>query len=419
MRRLLSHAVQALAAAGLIMSLTGCAGQLSQPDQAALASGPRHSASSPLRTSAPASTPTGSLAVSSALADSHLLDLTWLNSQRGWALAAAACSSGLCPRVAVTRNGGRSWAALSVPAGLNGNWQTEISQIRFATAKVGYLFGPAFYETRDGGHSWRRVRSRPVEDLEPGPGTVLRIVYDHLGCPGPCNRTVQEALAGSGAWHTLLRISIADANDGIRAQIIRAGTRVIYVPVYADLASGLRGVKSVIFRSTDAGRSWQRLPDPCGGTGMNTHAATAMSAGPRGYLAVLCGSVSGTSGTFIRTSADNGSSWSTPQTVPSGLQLLATPGPGRLVLATGGVGGSGPFTYRLDVSRDNGLRWTTVVSGTTQLSLQATVPPVLGFAGSGFGWWTSDSRDTWITRDGGQHWLRRPFPGSPRAARHV
>jgi len=383
----LPKAFLALAAAGVILSLAACGGQ------------PRPSA--------------GSLTASPALADSHLVDLTWLNSEQGWALAAAPCSSGLCPRVAVTRDGGRSWMALPVPPGLSSNWQLQISQIRFATAKIGYLFGPALYQTRDGGRSWRRVRSRPVEALEPAAGTIVRIVYDHGGCPGPCNRTVQESVAGSGAWHTLLRIPIAQAGDGVRAQIIRLGTKVTYVPVYGNLAGGQGGVQAVIFRSTDAGRSWQRLPDPCAfGSGANHYAAAAISAGPRGYLAVACDSLSGTGRIFIRTSEDYGSHWGPSQRAPSGMELLATPRPGCLVLATGDVGGSGKFTYRLDVSRDNGLRWTTVVTGTTQLGAPAAIPAVLGFGTAGFGWWAGTSQEIWLSRDDGRYWRQRLFPGS-------
>jgi len=38
-----------------------------------------------------------------------------------------------------------------------------------------------------------------VEALEPLAGTVVRVVYDHAGCPGPCTRTVQETTAGPDA----------------------------------------------------------------------------------------------------------------------------------------------------------------------------------------------------------------------------
>jgi hypothetical protein len=77
-----------------------------------------------------------------------------------------------------------------------------------------------------------------VEALEPLAGTVVRVVYDHAGCPGPCTRTVQETTAGPDRWRTLLRIPQARADGGVTAQVVRQGTSVIYLPVYGNLAGG-------------------------------------------------------------------------------------------------------------------------------------------------------------------------------------
>jgi photosystem II stability/assembly factor-like uncharacterized protein len=353
-----------------------------------------------------------------ALAGSFLMDLTWVSDQRGWVLAALPCSRGLCPRVAATGDGGRTWVPLPVPPGVIQNGAVNcarvgcISQLRFATTRVGYLFGPALYQTGDGGRTWRRVPSRPVEALEPSAGAVIRVVYDHGGCPGPCTRTVQETTAGSATWRTLLRIPFASAAGGVTAQVIWPGSPVIYVPVYGNLAAGYG--QAVIFRSTDGGSSWQRLSDPCFGAGQPVHDAAALAAAPGGYLAVLCLSRTGTGSTFVRTSTDYGSSWSPPRTVPGGtrnhLNLVAAASPGRLVAATGGVSGSGPFTYRLAVSTDGGRRWSTAVTGTTQLMPQAPGTAFLGFEDPTTGRWISDARHIWTTHDGGLHWLQRAFP---------
>jgi photosystem II stability/assembly factor-like uncharacterized protein len=346
------------------------------------------------------------------------MDLTWVSDQDGWALAAAPCASGLCPRVAVTHDGGRTWRALPTPPESTQTGAVHcagiacVSHIRFATATVGYLFGPDLYETDDGGRTWRRVPSRPVEALEPSAGTVIRVVYDHTGCPGPCTRTVQETAAGSATWHTLLRIPVT---SGVAAQVVRQGTSVIYLPVYAHLTGGARTAHTVIFRSTDGGISWQPLADPCGGTGHNEHDASALAAAAAGgYVAALCQPRSGTGLTFVLTSADYGSSWSPPRVIAGGtrhhLSLIAAASPGRLVVATGGVEGSGPFTYRLAVSTDNGLCWSAAVTGTTHLDPQAPAASFLGFEDSSTGRWISSEQDIWTTRDGGLHWLRRAFP---------
>jgi hypothetical protein len=412
-----------LAVAIIVASVASCGGQ-PQARPPGIEARPSETAiESPSGPAAPPTTGRPGPRQSSALAGSFLMGLTWVSDGRGWALAAVPCARGLCPRVAATRDGGRTWTPLPAPPGIVGDENGTVgcphvacvvSQIRFATAQVGYLFGPGLFQTDDGGRSWHRVPSRPVEALEPSAGTVVRVVYDHTGCPGPCTRTVQETTAGSGTWHTLLRIPLALSSGGVAAQVIRQGTAVIYLPVYGHTAGGAGTAHTVIFRSTDGGNSWQRLADPCGGTGHNEHDAGGLAAAPGGFVAVLCQPRAGTGLTFVLTSADYGSSWSPPRAVPGGtrhyLSLIAAASPGRLAVATGGAQGDGPFTYWLMVSADNGLRWSAAVTGTTHLSLQAPGATFLGFEDSRVGRWVSDDRDIWATRDGGMHWLRRAFP---------
>ncbi len=394
-----------------VAGVAGCGGQSqARPPGGKAPFSSQTATESPSRPAAPPMTGRPGSPQSSALAGSFLMDLTWVGDQRGWTLAAVPCAKGLCPRVAATGDGGRTWTALPVPPGIiedeNGTVNCAhvacVSQIRFATAKVGYLYDPD------------HRASRPLEALEPSAGTVVRVVYDHTGCPGPCIRTVQETTAGSGTWHTLLRISFVRSNRGVAAQVIRPSASVIYLPTYGHVAGGAGTAHTVIFRSTDGGDSWQRLADPCGGTRQNEHDASGLAAAPGGFVAVLCEPRAGTGLTFVLTSADYGSSWSPPRVVPGGtrhyLNLIAAASPGQLVVATGGAQGSGPFTYRLVVSTDNGLRWSAAVTGTTQINPQAPGASFLGFEDSRAGRWVSDERDIWITHDGGLRWLRRAFP---------
>ncbi len=206
---------------------------------------------------------------------------------------------------------------------------------------------------------------------------------------------------------------MASGNGGVTAQVVRQGTAVIYIPVYGHVAGGAGTAHAVIFRSTDGGHSWQRLTDPCGDAGQAEHDTTGLAAAPGGFLAVLCLPRAGTGRTFVLTSGDYGSTLRPPRPVPGGtrhyLSLIAAASPGRLAVATGGVAGSGTFTYRLVVSADGGLHWSTAVTGTTQVSPQAPGAAFLGFESSRVGRWISDERDIWTTRDGGLHWLRRAF----------
>jgi photosystem II stability/assembly factor-like uncharacterized protein len=349
-----------------------------------------------------------------------LMDLTWVGDQHGWALAAAPCGRDLCPRLAATIDGGRTWTALPTPpGGVIGPAGTAgcarvgcVSQIRFATATVGYLFGPALFQTDDGGRSWRRVPGRPVEALEPSAGTVARIVYDHTGCPGPCDRTVQETTAGSAAWHTVLRLRAAATIGSVAAQLVRQGTSVLYVLLFGHVAGGAGQAHTVILRSTNGGATWQRQGDPCG-TGLDEHDTSGLAAAPGGFAVVLCPARGGAGSAFVRTSADNGSSWGPPRTVPSPsegyLSLIGAASAGHLVLATG-FDGNGAMTYHLLASADGGKHWSIAVSGTAPLDLRAPGAAFLGFEDARVGRWISDARTIWTTGDAGQHWHERRFP---------
>jgi photosystem II stability/assembly factor-like uncharacterized protein len=398
-----------LAAASVAMSAVACSTR---------APGETHRAPAPVRagtrTSAAAG-PAGALA-GSPPGGSFLMDLTWVSDQHGWALAAAPCGRELCPRLATTTDGGRTWTALPAPPGrvigpdgMAGCARGCVSQIRFATATMGYLFGPALFQTGDGGRSWHRVQGRPVEALEPSAGTAIRVVYDHTGCPGPCDRAVQET-TGSATWHTLLRLPAASTIGTVAAQLVRQGTSDLYVPLYGNLAGGAGTAHAVILRSTDGGATWLRLADPCGGTGTNVHDTVGLAAAPGGFIAALCAPRSGTGGTFVLTSADNGSSWGQPRTVPDGtsdhLSLIAAASATHLVLATGGQTGGGPFRHVLLASTDGGLHWSARVTGTAQLDSSAPGAAFLGFEDARVGRWISDARDIWTTSDAGRHWVR-------------
>jgi photosystem II stability/assembly factor-like uncharacterized protein len=91
-----------------------------------------------------------------------------------------------------------------------------------------------------------------------------------------------------------------------------------------------------------------------------------------------------------------------------GLALLAVASRSTLVVSTGATGGSGPYTARLLVSADAGVRWTTAATDTQQLTQEGS-PAWLGFESSHVGRWISDPHSVWTTVDGGLHWSRTAF----------
>jgi photosystem II stability/assembly factor-like uncharacterized protein len=340
----------------------------------------------------------------------------------GWALSAVPCVQGLCARIAHTVNGGQSWTALpDPPAYLSASSAATycrhrpcVDHLRFATASIGYLFGPSLLITRDGGRIWTRVASPPVESLEPGPGAVVRVVYKHDGCPGPCERTVEAAPAGSEDW-TVLLANLTAPSDAVSAQVIRAGAGVIYVPIYGNRAAGAGTQQAVIYRTLDGGHSWARLADPCGGEGAALRDAISIAAAPGGFLAALCTTRTiSTYGYSVVSSTDSGARWGARRPVPVSPgfspDLIAAGGPAAMIISNSPAAGSGEYTYQLILSADGGKIWSSVASDPQQLDPNAPYATYLGFQDQLVGRWFGYPHAVWTTTDGGRHWTRQSFP---------
>lgn len=354
------------------------------------------------------------------LADSTLTDLTWVSATEGWALAAQPCDTGTCARLAHTTDGGRQWKALPDPqasvsnASAGGACPTSglcVRSIRFATPQIGYLFGPDLLMTTDGGLTWTPQPGPKVEALTVDGGRVLRVVYDHSGCPGPCNPMLQESQLGSTAWTTVVG-SLAYPGRSASAQIVVSGSSAL-AALYGSQA-GPVSARAVVYRSTDSGTTWTRQADPCpSGTGPGGEVdLVGLASGPSGLFGGLCRYHLQPSGAFVITSTNGGASWKRSAPLPTSpglLGLVAAPSPSTLAVATGGTGGSGSYTARLLVSTDGGGHWTTAGTDPQQLT-QTGSPAWLGFENPQVGRWIGDPHGIWNTSDGGRHWTDLPFP---------
>jgi hypothetical protein len=349
------------------------------------------------------------------LANSWLVDLSWVSATDGWALAAQPCVSGTCARLAHTTDGGVHWQALpSPPAQLqHGTVDCSkvacVSGVQFASPTVGYLYGPALLMTSDGGRTWHAQPGLQVETLTIAGSQVYRVGYGHLGCPGSCQPTLQRATIGSSVWRPL--ISRLAYSDGGAAQIVSSGSTLL-LALFSNPAQGF--APAVVYRSADGGATWQQSTDPCSGRGAGGNSGadylTDLAGAPAGLLAGLCSPRSG-SGAFVVTSSDGGQSWKTAGTLPGvqALALLAAASPTTLAVSTGATGGGGAFTAQLLVTTDAGGHWTTAATETQQI-LPAGVPAWLGFETSQTGTWISGPHSIWTTKDGGLHWTRTQFP---------
>jgi photosystem II stability/assembly factor-like uncharacterized protein len=339
-----------------------------------------------------------------------LVDLTWVSDLHGWALSASPCAKDLCAQVATTTDGGLTWKMLAAPRAFVDNDQGTcapcVGHIRFATPAIGYLFGPALFVTMDGGRTWSREAAPPVESLAPAPGSVLRLVYDRSGCPGPCDRSLQEAALGSGTWRTLRSVG-----GGVSAQIVRQGTQDVYIPIFGNLASGAGAQHATILRSLDAGSTWTTLPDPCGGSGQHIFDAIALAAAPGGIVDALCAPRGGEfHNRFVLVSADAGSDWSSRHPVIGSAQMIAVASATNIVVANSPISGNGGYLFQLADSSDGGRRWTTAISTRETLNPATPEAAFLGFEDARVGRWVGDGRTVWMTHDGGIAWIRRSFP---------
>jgi hypothetical protein len=350
------------------------------------------------------------------LANSWLVGLSWVGASDGWALAAQPCGSQTCARLAHTTDGGLHWQALpSPPVQLQGGTVdcskvACVSAVQFASPTVGYLYGPALLMTSDGGRTWHAQPGLQVETLAIAGGQAYRVGYDRLGCPGPCQPTLQRAAIGSSAWQPLIS-QLAYPGGSVAAQIVSSGSTVL-LAMFSNQAQGF--AQAVVYRSADGGAAWQQSTDPCSGPGAGGNSEegylTSLAGAPAGLLAGLCRPRSG-SATFVITSSDGGQSWQTAGALPGvpAPALLAAASPTTLAVSTGATGGGGAFTARLLVTMDAGRHWTTAATDNQQIS-QAGVPAWLGFGTSQTGSWISGPDSIWTTNDGGLHWTRTRFP---------
>ena len=205
-------------------SAIGASGQAASTPGATVTTAPGPSLSSSASTPALTQLPT-SFAPQSFTAIS---ELTW------WLLGSQPCSSGACPAILRTTDGGPTFKAIQAPPGplatsVSGN--VGYSQIRFADANNGFAYGPDLYVTHDGGASWKPVAvGGRVGDLEISAGEAYAIVTDGAGTSGHLMRSpvdqdqwavVPAAGAVSGGlWVLGHEVIVQSGSDGPRPEVL-------------------------------------------------------------------------------------------------------------------------------------------------------------------------------------------------------
>jgi photosystem II stability/assembly factor-like uncharacterized protein len=344
-------------------------------------------------------------------------DLSWVDAHHGWALVARPCGPDhrRCAVVYRTTNGGGRWQRVAAPE-IRVNMDSEfvggcveskscVSRLWFADRRIGYLFGPGLFMTTDGGRSWTRQPGPFVESLAGSPTRVFRLAFPGTGCPGPCDTRLEATVPRQSDWtgirHRLPKLG------GYGGEVLVANNNV-YVIFVGHLAGGVTS-RADIEVSHDAGVSWSVVDDPCGTYhGAEVDTVTAAAAGDA--FAVLCVTKGGELASFIVVSGDGARSFA-PRHVTR-LRHASVIGVGNShTLAVGGpfTRGSGWVDYRLDVTRDGGRSWTTVVRDRAEVT-EDLLAGGLDFRTTTTASWVGYPYRIWQTTDSLRHWAAQPAP---------
>ncbi len=199
--------------------------------------------------------------------------MSFVTASQGWALGLSGCAD--CAALLETQDGGDTWATLPPPPAslgyYGGSPTTGVTQVAFADAASGFLYGPELLATSDGGQTWRRESLPPVQDLVISDGYAYALTAAASGAPAELWRT---AIA-SGTWAKLP--APAGPQPGNPSFLYASGSTLVLLqqgfmgPELASTAATAGG----LWLSTDGGVTWQARTVPC--TGADGGGASVLS----------------------------------------------------------------------------------------------------------------------------------------------
>ncbi len=331
-----------------------------------------------------------------------VLSVSFVSASTGWLLATPCADQVQTCRTVVMRktvDAGRTWLAVPAPGATPADIfqgipsASAVGTILFTGTGEGWAFGPALWQTRDGGASWRKmsVPGGPVQDLGVA-GDLLLAVTGRCGVDYPaCSFRVYSAAAGSDDWRAIPG-AVGTGISSVRL-VVSGGVGYVFA-VAADL-----GKPELIAGPVNGAARWRSLPEPCRFAGSG-----ALAASRGGWLFLGCG-LEPSVGNQMKTawlSGDGGHTWRKVASPPFGGYLGgASMSPGGTIFLSGS---------RMDVyiSWDRGRSWHESPSLGTAAGLAGAGLPLTALT-------ITDSRGVayqegagqqqiWLTSDGGRRW---------------
>ncbi len=337
-------------------------------------------------------------------------DPVFVSSSIGFALETPDRGNLAIERLASSDDGGRTWRVTGSPFPV----QWGFSALQFTSRDRGYVFGTSgLLDTSDGGRSWHQVTglSGALERVVPLGADVWAT---YTSCPAPgvqtaCSVGVAISSDGGGRWHDVSPPGIAQSRTGGDV-LARWSFDAAYVLSYGPTGGGLA-------YTSDDGRTWVHLADPCSGPYVREDlAAPPAPPGSASGLWLVCGAMTrpGEEGQpkLVFRSYDGARRWVLvagtgflrPRASPVGeiplsgwVSQLATISSYQAWLGIRGLG--------VIVSGDSGATWAPVLG--IPLSQPATEVGVT-FNNSLLGWaivfrrgvWRTDNAISWALIDG-------------------
>ena len=358
------------------------------------------------------------------------LSASFVSASEGLVLGATPCAKATCTALVTTSDGGRSWTGVPAPPAPLAGPPTGVGAVPgdavgtiLSTGASSYASGPGLWASTSASGAARWVRLHPggpVLDLAVDAGTLWAVVAScwsqDKGCAAPSLR-LERAPAGTDAWRV-----VPGVGGFYDAQLLFRGATGWVAMWPRRLPSPV-----TIWRTTDDGVSWSRIPDPCYRPTWAIDLAELASPGGSTLFELCAGnSGAGQEAKTVLESTNGGTSTRPAGAAPLGglVEAFAAPSPSLLVLAASSAAGL------LDRSADAGRHWkvTTLDDGGAGLSDLAFASPSVGVVVDGRPSSGPFPDQLLVTRDGGLTWSVVPVSEGPtpragdvprRSPRHV
>ncbi|HEY3844745.1 MAG TPA: sialidase family protein [Acidimicrobiales bacterium] len=376
----------------------------------------------------------GPLPVGTPVPTTALVNVTFVDEQFGFALAAHQDQVVL----AASSDGGATWTVRDGKLPLrDGEGDGYPGELEFVGA-TGYLWGGTpnadgadpVWISHDDGASWDQAPIGPViYDVSAIESNVWAltgtcdVAPDGGPPPASCPLVMEESLDGGASWHATRLSGLTDVSGsallGERVELARITTRRAYVLTVGD-STGLSGAAPVIALvfTDNSGSSWTTRPVPCSGA---FALGAEVAASSTDDLWLLCGSqaTGGEQSKELYRSEDGGLTWTltasatglgTPPPTPSRPNTLSLGGYispysiGHKNLAVASATTAWLYPFRSDMYKtvSDGRAWAAV-PGLDTAGFGSGGPGNVTFISATRGWVCEYGVGLWHTSDG-VHW---------------